>query len=273
MSAGRRWRGGAFVLAVVSVAAVARPARADEGLDAVGGLDADRLGIRARVAIPVAVLSYEGGPDRPAGGLLFALGARGLSRFTRRERGLVFEDSLDVAVAASPFRGVSTGAGFGWRYGAELGVRTARSGLLAGASVDTMAWAFSSGPTFTSASVPISLRLEQKIGSDMRVGAGAFVTVLPFGARRDGGELRVELVGREGHAREAHDAHEAHGAHEARDAHGAHDASTTRVLGEGLASVAFYVQGSDTSGVARVGAMRTHASVALVEIGVVETFR
>lgn len=242
------------VALVVVVVATSRSARADDGLDT------DRLGVGARVAIPVAVLSYDGAPDRAAGGLLFALQVRGLSRFMSRERGLVFEDGLDLSVAASPFRGVSTGAGFGWRYDAELGVRGSRRGVLLGASIDTIGWAFSAGPGFTSASVPLSLRLEQRIGSDVRLSGTAFVTALPFGARRDGGEVRVVLYNRspkDGTAREPKDA----------------SAPPATVSAIGLDNFGGYLQGSQTTGVVRDGATRAHASLVVVEVGIVETFR
>jgi hypothetical protein len=237
------------VISFVSVLVVpTRSFAADGAADADGTSDADRLGVRARVAIPVAVLSYSGGEDRPAGGLCFGLGVRGLSRFTSRARGLVFEDGLDLTVTGSPLRGVSTGGGFTWRYGAELGVRGAKTGVLLGASVDTMGWAFNGGVGFTSAAVPTSLRVELQLGSDMRGSATAFATVLPLGARRYGGEVRVELW-----------------------------AKKKELAGggnPGLVGLAFYASGSDTGGQTYLpGGTRLHGSMALGEIGVIESFR
>ena len=201
------------------------------------------------MAIPVAVLSYDGAPDVAAGGLCLGLGVRGFARFASRERGLVFEDGLDLSVTGSPFRGVSTGAGFAWRYGIEVGVRGPRTGVLLGTSVDTMAWAFSGngGAGFTTAAVPTSLRLELRLARDVRASSTAFVTVLPFGARRYGGELRIDL-----------------------------HASTKEHYGggPGLAALGFYAHGSDTGGQAYLsGGTRAHASMALGEIGVIESFR
>lgn len=212
--------------------------------------DVDGLGIRARVALPVAVLSVDGAPDVPAGGLCLALAVRGFSRFTSRERGLVFEDGLDLSITGSPFRRVSTGGGFTWRYGLELGVRGASTGVLLGTSVDTMGWAFSGngGTGFTSAAVPTSLRVELRIAHDARASATAFATVLPLGARRYGGELRIDLYAT------------------AKDHYGG--------AGRGLAALGFYAQGSDTGGQAYLaGGARKHGSLALAEIGVIETFR
>jgi hypothetical protein len=240
------------VLLVLGASLVARTAHAQSespsGESALDGRIGARVDgrIEARVAVPLAVLTPDAGDSRAAGGLLFGIGVRALSNFVDQDRGWVLDDRLEASLAGSPFRSVGTGGCFAWRYDLAVGYRGARRGLLAGGSVDTVAWAFTDGTTFTSAALPLQLRFEQQVGPAASLVATGFATLPRARSAREGGELRLVFP----------------------------RTPQRPWIGAGLSGVAFYARLAQVTGTARRSdGSAAPATVWESQAGVIETFR